>query len=105
MNLLISLFQYIVVGDQISAVIRISTEVRAYSIPDSSGTDVTISPGWLANQVWKGEKPIESGRIQAETKEQEIIIDNVPGKIIFNQMSTGTGEYYNEIKLLDALNA
>ena len=66
---------------------------------------MTISPGWLANQVWKGEKPIESGRIQAETKEQEIIIDNVPGKIIFNQMSTGTGEYYNEIKLLDALYA
>ena len=81
------------VGDEVSAVVRLTTESRTYSIPDtSSGTEVTIVPRWISDQIWKGEKPPELGRrIPTEPKEQEIIIDNVPGKIVFNQMKSGTG--------------
>ena len=68
---------------------------------------LVLEPAWYAEHIWKGRKPeaLVSKEAQAGTEvassstssasprvDQEVILDNVPGKIILNQLASGTGK-------------
>ena len=80
--------QVLSVGDSISGLVGPITEAKPYRL-EALGTEIT--PGWYGQMVWRGERPREAdtiARASDETKaEKEVIIDNVPGKIVHNKMA------------------
>ncbi len=66
---------------------------------------MTIEPTWYAEIVWKGDKPdslLQEGQvpgIEASPKlDQEVVIEGVSGKIILNQLASGTGQHLSNRK-------
>ena len=75
------------VGDTVSGLVVSHSDSKSYKIDDLS---CEITPTWYAQAIWKGEKPDDLLGNGATTEEaQEIIIDNVPGKIVHNRMTAG----------------
>jgi len=85
------------VADRVFAIVDKNEDVKTYTIKlGDSDEDVTISPRWFGTCVWKGSPPpsVIQPKEEAVNKpapaSQEVIIDNVPGKIILNQLGTGS---------------
>ena len=79
--------QILSVGDPISGLAGPITEPKPYKL-EALGTEIT--PGWYAQIVWKGERPGEVDNIAKTSEdkaEKEVIIDDVPGKIVHNKMA------------------
>jgi len=82
------------VGDVVSGLVVPHSDSKSYKI---DGLACEITPTWYAQAIWKGVKPEDvlnsiQGVQVDETKfkaEQDIIIDNVPGKIVHNRMTAG----------------
>ena len=83
-------------GQKVRAEIKLSDVIRTYTVTiEGSEEELTLTPAWFGNCVWIGAKPEENvaeTTTQLEVRPQDLIIDNVPGRIILNQLSSGTGE-------------
>ena len=77
----------------VQAIVQPSEQIKSYTVSDGPDSEITLTPAWFGSCVWKGVKPAEAGRTAAETRDQDLIIDNVPGKIVLNQLASGTGQF------------
>ena len=79
----------VTVGDRLGALVVAHQECKSYRLED---LNIETTPGWYAVAVWKGDKPEEvsstclgeEGKIKTE---QEIVIDDVAGKIVHNKIA------------------
>jgi len=94
------LSKYLSLEDTLTAVVSLATDLKSYKVFNSKGEELEMTPRWYSNYIWKGERPSNQSRMSgpeasenaAVSKgEQEIIIDNVPGRIIVNALASGTG--------------
>jgi hypothetical protein len=63
---------------------------------------ITIEPAWYAEHIWKGEKPefLSKGAnqkssdalVSPKVEQDQLVLDNVSGRIILNQLASGTGK-------------
>jgi hypothetical protein len=83
------------VGDPLGGLVVPHSASKPYVINDPSCDASEITPGWYAQAVWKGEKPtdvcaaLRPGGNQMKQEEKELVIDNVPGKIVHNKLLAG----------------
>ena len=77
------------------AMIKPSDTIRSYTVPaDGQTEEITLTPSWFGSIVWKGSRPEEVGsKAPREARQQDIVIDNVPGTIILNQLGSASGRY------------
>ena len=80
------------VGETLSGLVVPCQENKAYRIEE---LQCELQPGWYAQAVWKGEKPLEveyslqAGLGEGGLKqEQEVVIEDVPGRIVHNKMGS-----------------
>lgn len=92
--------QFLAVGDTVTGLITPRVGARPYVVNTDNKEQLTIEPAWYAEHIWKGEKPAEmlskevkagGGEVVSPKMEQEVILDNVTGRIILNQLASGTG--------------
>ena len=77
------------VGDLLTALVVPHQDCKSYRLED---LNIETTPAWYALAIWKGDKPDEVGNTTNgdESKhkmDQEIVIDDVAGKIVHNKMA------------------
>ncbi len=71
---------------------------------------ITIEPAWYAEHIWKGEKPefLSKGPnqnnsdalVSPKVEQDQLLLDNVSGRIILNQLASGTGKAVSKMVLI-----
>jgi len=93
------------VGDEVSAVVVLSSVTKPYIVTGTDNQSYEINPRWYANMIWKGQRPKDgpthanatsrsgtdpsSFKKNDATEASEDFLDNTPGTIIYNRMYTG----------------
>jgi len=94
--------KYLSIGDPLSAEVRRATDLKEYTVLDGEGKSISLTPTWYSSYAWKGAAPqlsqtqdnLNEDMLDSEAgsgTSKDLIIDNVPGRIIVNQLATGTG--------------
>ena len=103
--LLLNCFQYLSFGDEIHAFVTASPDIKAYVVKDENGEDITLTPRWYCSRVWRGPAPatlqqkqsmdgVQNSGAAHKYDGKQIQIDDVQGRIIVNQLRTGTGNLF-----------
>jgi len=105
-----SIGQFLVVGDTLTGLLTPRSGARPYVLNADDKEPLTIEPAWYAEHIWKGEKPSflcqEANKSSSEVlvspkvDPEQLILDDVPGKIILNQLASGTGKAFSHVFLI-----